>query len=225
MNLNNATLSSNLFKILMMLTFLIALPVALSAQEAPTDSVCWPNIWDDQDPPITEEDVAAYAPYAYGNVTGDSMTVYQEGNPDGVTLESSPGGTYLRRDGSWRIGGNAAADPDSGLRTARMSWQSGAIYPGESVVGFPINKSDTLANVYVQFKAIPAPDYYFNVSSISFHIGALDDDMAAKAFISTDPTFTANTEVWASDSALAFSASAIAGFSFFFFAFFSFGFI
>ena len=200
--MKRTTVSYNLIIIAIVAIFLMSLSLPAAGQEAATDSVCWPNIWDPNDPPITEEDIAAYAPYAYGNVTGDSMTVYQEGTPEGVTLESDPGGTYLRRDGSWGIGGNAAADPDSGLRVARMSWQKEAIYPGETAVGWPLNNDDILENVYVQFKASPMPGYNFIASSISFDIGALDDYMYAKAFVSTDPTFADSTEIWYSDGLL-----------------------
>ncbi len=156
---------------------------------ASTDSVCWRvltqpefgKVWNSQD---------------FGNVIGDSLRF-----ADITKLEGCPaptiGGTYIARSGSWGIG--ISGDPDSSFNVARIDWRTGVTYPGQTAAGWPGLATDTLNNVWVQFKVSPKAGYKFNVNSVSFDVsGAGNTTMRAKAFISTDPTFATKTQIYAS---------------------------
>lgn len=186
-------ISYKLSILMMVATFLMLTYIPVLAQ-APTDSVVWPMV------KVTGEE--SWSDLAIGNsignVTAADVVVFQAGNPEGVNVASGDG-TYLRRRGSWGIGGNVGpADPDSGRRMMRISWQEGVVYPGESSPGFPTYNTDIIQNVYWQFQVTPKNGYKFDVSSISMHVGQSNDEPGrVKAFVSTDPDFLSDiTEVY-----------------------------
>jgi len=152
-----------------------------------TDWVMWPNT----------EASGYWLPINNGNVVGDTIRFAALENLMGNAAEPL-GGTYLYREGSW--GNNAVADPDSSQRHPRIGWRSDAIYPGQTAPGWPANTTDTLNNVWVQFKVSPIKGYMFNVNSVSFDIcGAGTGDMKAKAYVSTDPSFKNKIEIFSSE--------------------------
>ncbi|RPI03953.1 MAG: T9SS C-terminal target domain-containing protein [Ignavibacteriae bacterium] len=136
-----------------------------------------------------------YAPMTSGNVTGYNWTYAKTGELFG----KDSAGTYLYSNGSWTIG---VSDPDTSKRVPRIDFQN--TYPGQTAAGWPANATDTLSDVWVQFRVSPKSGYKLNVSSLSFDIcGSGTSYMKAKAYISTDPSFSTKTEVFASKENLA----------------------
>lgn len=148
--------------------------------KAQSDYVFWQGI---QDAP------GYYAPTTVvGNLTADSVRFAKEGTLYGEVAT----GSYLYANGSWT--NNIVGDPENGKRYARFDFQN--TYPGQTGPGWPAEATDTLAGVWVQYKASPNDGYKFTVKSLSFDItGAGTGQMRARAFISTSATFDTSIEV------------------------------
>ncbi|MDP3683976.1 MAG: T9SS type A sorting domain-containing protein [Ignavibacteria bacterium] len=150
---------------------------------AQTDSVYWP---------VTQA-LGYYTSMVNGNLTADKWTCAKVDALYGVDSM----GSYLFSSGSWTVGGTDAtvlADPDFGQRLPRIDCQN--IYPGQTAAGWPTLATDTLENIWLQFRVTPKAGYNFHVNSVSFDIcGSGTGSMKAKAFISTDPYFSYKTQI------------------------------